>query len=283
MKLMNFLAGGAVHAGLVSSSGVHDLAEAGVWDGPAPVSLAEIDLLKTSLNGKILPDPVTPDELHAAPVSLKPEKIICVGLNYRRHAMEANMAIPTTPVIFAKYANALSGHRAEIALPTVDYKFDYEAELGVIIGRVARSVGVADALNYVAGYCCANDLSARGAQLATSQWTMGKTFDGFLPLGPYLVTADEVPDPQALGIHCFVNGELRQNSTTKDMIFTVAEIISFLSRHATLKPGDVIISGTPEGVLMGFENPAWLKLSDRLVVEIDGLGALECTLTGSVS
>ncbi|QTG16862.1 fumarylacetoacetate hydrolase family protein (plasmid) [Agrobacterium tumefaciens] len=281
MKLINFSVGDLVHAGVVSSIGIHDLAKAQLWHGPAPVSIADIKLLESRLAEAELPEPIPFDELQATAVSLMPEKIVCVGLNYRRHALEAKMAIPATPVIFAKYANSLSGHRGEIALPAVDYKFDYEAELGVVIGHVAKDVSVSEALSYVAGYCCANDLSARGVQMATSQWTIGKTFDGFLPLGPYLVTADEVPDPQNLGIRSFVNGELRQDSTTRDMIFSVAEIISFLSRHATLKPGDVIITGTPEGVLMGLEKPAWLKPSDRVVVEIDRLGSLECTLTGS--
>ena len=283
MKLINVQVDGVIHAGLVSARGVHDLSAAGLWDGPFPLSLSDIQLLRAHIANAVLPAPLKLDEVQVAAVSLKPEKIICVGLNYRRHAIEAKMAIPTMPVIFAKYANTLTGHRAEIELPAVDNKFDYEAELGVVIGRIAKNVNVDEALDFVAGYCCANDLSARGAQLATSQWTMGKTFDGFLPLGPYLVTADEIPDPQDLGIRCFVNGELRQNSTTRDMIFGVAEIISFLSRHATLKPGDVIVTGTPEGVQMGFENPTWLKSSDQIVVEIDQLGSLECTLKDRVS
>lgn len=136
------------------------------------------------------------------------QKIICVGLNYRRHALEAGFPVPTTPVIFGKFANSLAGSGTSVALPDVDTEYDFEAELGVIIGRAARNVPVEAALDYVAGYCCANDLSARDAQLATSQWMIGKMLDGFLPLGPYLVTADTVKDPQSLGIRCRVNGEL---------------------------------------------------------------------------
>lgn len=184
------------------------------------------------------------------------------------------MTIPSVPVIFAKYANSLAASGADIALPEIDSKYDYEAELGVIIGREARDVALENALDYVAGYCCANDLSARTAQLVTSQWTLGKMFDGFLPLGPYLVTADEVADPQALRIRCRVNGEPRQDSLTSDMIFSVAEIIAFISCYATLKPGDVIVTGTPEGVQLGNKSPQWLKPGDEVTIEIDGLGSL---------
>jgi 2-keto-4-pentenoate hydratase/2-oxohepta-3-ene-1,7-dioic acid hydratase in catechol pathway len=217
--------------------------------------------------------------LRLAPVVVTPEKIICVGLNYRRHAIEANMPIPTTPVIFGKFANSLSASGERIALPTVDVEYDYEAELGVVIGREARDVSIDRALDFVAGYCCANDLSARSAQLATSQWMIGKMLDGFLPLGPYLVTTDDIPDPQALRVLCQVNGEVRQLSWTSDMIFSVAEIVAFLSRYATLKPGDVIITGTPEGVQMGQKTPVWLKPGDEVAVDITGLGVLTNTLT----
>jgi 2-keto-4-pentenoate hydratase/2-oxohepta-3-ene-1,7-dioic acid hydratase in catechol pathway len=165
MKLMNIYVGDEVHTGLVTASGVHDLATSGLWTGPVPVSVWSLKNLKARLEDEEPPAAMSIDTFRVAPVSLKPEKIICVGLNYRRHAIEAKMAIPTTPVIFAKYANTLSGHRAMIELPRVDFKFDYEAELGVVIGDVAKDVSVDDALNYVAGYCCANDLSARGSQL----------------------------------------------------------------------------------------------------------------------
>jgi 2-keto-4-pentenoate hydratase/2-oxohepta-3-ene-1,7-dioic acid hydratase in catechol pathway len=188
------------------------------------------------------------------------------------------MPIPTTPVVFGKFANSLSASGDWIVLPIVDFKYDYEAEPGVIIGQEARGVSVERALEFVAGYCCANDLSARGAQLATSQWMIGKMLDGFLPLGPFLVTTDEIPDPQVLRIQCRVNGEARQVSSTSDMIFSVAEIIAFLSRHATLKPGDVIITGTPEGVLMGHKTPIWLRPGDEVALDITGLGVLTNTL-----
>jgi 2-keto-4-pentenoate hydratase/2-oxohepta-3-ene-1,7-dioic acid hydratase in catechol pathway len=277
MKLVNFHGSKGIQAGVVHDGGVEDLAALGFWQGPAPVGVSDISALAAKVVGSARPL-VPMESLRLAPVVVAPEKIVCVGLNYRRHAVEANMPIPTTPVIFGKFANSLSASGERIGLPAVDFKYDYEAELGVIIGREARDVSVDRALDCVAGYCCANDLSARGAQLATSQWMIGKMLDGFLPLGPFLVTADDIPDPQALRVQCRVNGELRQDSSTSDMIFSVAEIIAFLSRHATLKPGDVIITGTPEGVLIGHKTPVWLKPGDEVAIEIAGLGTLTNTL-----
>lgn len=278
MKLVNFQVADGIRAGLVRDGGVEDLAASGLWQGPAPV--AKADIMALAALTATAKSPLMPmASLRLAPVVTAPEKILCVGLNYRRHAVEAGMAIPTTPVIFGKFANSLAAHGDVVSLPSVDFKYDYEAELGVVIGAEARDVSVESALGYVAGYCCANDLSARGAQLATSQWMIGKMLDGFLPLGPYLVTADEVPDPQALQIKGLVNGAVMQDSSTSDMIFTVAEIISHLSRHCTLKPGDVIITGTPEGVQMGFKTPTWLKSGDAVAIEISGLGSLTNTLT----
>jgi 2-keto-4-pentenoate hydratase/2-oxohepta-3-ene-1,7-dioic acid hydratase in catechol pathway len=278
MKLINFHGSEGIRAGLVRDGGVQDLAASDLWRGPAPVALSDISALGAKIREPA--SPIVPMEsLRLAPAVMAPEKIICVGLNYRRHAIEANMPIPTTPVIFGKFANSLSASGDRIVLPAVDFKYDYEAELGVIIGREARDVSVGHALDFVAGYCCANDLSARGAQLATSQWMIGKMLDGFLPLGPFLVTTDDIPDPQALRIQCRVNGEVRQASSTSDMIFSVAEIIAFLSRYATLKPGDVIVTGTPEGVLMGRQAPVWLKLGDEVAIDIAGLGVLTNTLT----
>jgi 2-keto-4-pentenoate hydratase/2-oxohepta-3-ene-1,7-dioic acid hydratase in catechol pathway len=273
MKLLNFHAADGIRAGLAREGGIEDLAASGHWHGPVPVSLDEIRQL-----GERIGEPksalIPMEGLLLAPVVIAPEKLICVGLNYRRHAVEAHMDIPTSPALFGKFANSLSAQGADIALPPVDFKYDYEAELGVVIGREAREVSQADALGYVAGYCCINDLSARGMQLATSQWMAGKILDGFLPTGPFLVTADDIPNPQDLGIRCFVNGTRQQNSSTADMIFSVAAIIAYLSRLLTLKPGDVIATGTPEGVLLGKPDPEWLKPGDEVSVEIDGLGRL---------
>ncbi len=215
------------------------------------------------------------------PVVTRPEKIVCVGLNYRRHAKEVNMAIPKQPVLFSKYNNSLSAHRSAIKLPVeVAQKFDYETELVIIVGRKAKNVSEADALSYVAGYCTGNDFSARDLQFDTGgQWMVGKTPDQFAPLGPYLVTADQV-DPDQLKIECRVNGEVRQSSSTEDFIFNSAQIVSYISRHMTLRPGDIIFTGTPEGVILGYpkDKQVWLKAGDKLVCSVEKLGELEFEL-----
>jgi 2-keto-4-pentenoate hydratase/2-oxohepta-3-ene-1,7-dioic acid hydratase in catechol pathway len=273
MKLVNFYVEGEIHAGLVRQGGVEDLSASGVWKGRAPVAQDEIRQLAKGVQEPA--KAVVPlESLRLAPSVVSSEKLICVGVNYRRHAEEAGMPIPTVPVIFGKFANSVTAHGADVCLPPVDFKYDYEAELAVVIGREARDVTESAALEYVAGYCCANDLSARGAQLATSQWVAGKMLDDFLPLGPFLVTADEIPDPQNLTVSCWVNGVRKQHSSTADMIFSVAAIVAFVSRHATLKAGDVIATGTPEGVLLGETEPRWLKAGDEVSVEIEGLGRL---------
>jgi len=185
------------------------------------------------------------------------------------------MAIPTIPIVFTKYSNTLVDYGKDIPLGKEGEQFDYEVELGVVIGKKCKDVPRDEALNYVLGYCTANDLSCRDLQFKTSQWLLGKSLDHFLPLGKYLVTADEVGDPQKLQLSCTLNGSLRQNSNTADMIFSVAEIIEFLSRHMTLVPGDIILTGTPEGVIMGLPVKEWLKPGDIVKVEIEKLGHTE--------
>jgi 2-keto-4-pentenoate hydratase/2-oxohepta-3-ene-1,7-dioic acid hydratase in catechol pathway len=212
-----------------------------------------------------------------APVP-RPGKIICVGLNYRDHAKETGKAVPTEPILFPKFANSVVGPGAEVLVPPEADEIDYEAELAVVIGRRASRVAVADALDHVAGYACANDVSSRSLQFRTGQWLTGKAIDTFLPLGPYLVTADEVPDPQALGIRCLVNDEPRQDSSTSEMVFGVAELVSYTSRTLTLEPGDLLVTGTPAGVGMAADPPRYLRAGDRMRVEIDGLGELENTV-----
>lgn len=210
-----------------------------------------------------------------------PQKIVCVGLNYRQHAAETGNPVPPVPLLFSKYNSCLSGHRNKVKLPVkVDQQFDYEVELVIVIGRRAFEVPEDKALKYVFGYATGNDLSARSLQRATSQFMLGKIPDGFAPLGPYVVSADQIPDPQALRVTTHVNGEVRQNSNTSDMIFTCAQIVSYCSRHFTLLPGDVIYTGTPQGVILGHpaEKRVWLKAGDRVVTEVEKLGALEVTL-----
>lgn len=206
----------------------------------------------------------------------RPGKIICIGLNYRDHAIESNMPIPTRPIVFAKYANAIVGPGEAVVKPPETQKLDYEAELGFLIGRTARRVPLAAALDHVFGYACVNDVSARDLQLQDSQWLPGKACDTFLPFGPYVATTDAVPDPQNLRIRALVNGQVMQDSTTAQMIFGVAELVHRLSQTMTLEPGDLIITGTPPGVGMGRKpEPYWVQPGDVMRIEIEGLGALE--------
>ncbi len=190
-----------------------------------------------------------------------------IGLNYRQHAIEAGMAIPTEPIVFSKSITALAGPDDDLPLPMGSVALDYEVELGIVIGSTVRRVAQAHALQHVAGYVLANDVSERDWQLHRGgQWLKGKCHDGFGPIGPWLVTTDEIPNPQQLGLKLSVNGELRQDSSTADMIFGVAEIVSYLSQFMTLLPGDVIVTGTPQGVGMGFKPPKYLRHGD--VVEL---------------
>lgn len=213
--------------------------------------------------------------LHLGPTVPYPGKIICIGLNYGRHAAETGLELPTTPIVFSKFADSLAAHHAVISLPRVSQQVDYEAELAVVIGARARDIPPEDALDVVLGYATANDVSARDLQMRTSQWLLGKTLPGFLPIGPYVVTADDVPDPQRLRLRTWVNGAVRQDSNTSDMIFDVAFLISYLSAHIALDPGDVILTGTPAGVIAGMKDPVWLKDGDIVVIEVEGLGQLE--------
>jgi len=212
-----------------------------------------------------------------------PGKIICVGLNYRRHAEEVKMAFPKWPVLFSKFDNALAAHNCTIKLPPreVSYKFDYETELLIVMGRTAYNVSEEEALSYVAGYCTSNDFSARDLQLETGgQWLIGKTLDDFAPIGPYFVSADRVPDPNNLRLTTTVNGETRQDWNTNDFIFNCQQQISYISRHWPLEPGDIIFTGTPQGVILGKpkEEQVWLKAGDKITSTLEGLGTLSFTL-----
>lgn len=210
------------------------------------------------------------------PAVLNPGKLICIGLNYRRHAEETNMPLPAEPVVFGKFSDSVTAHGAAVPYPARTRQLDYEAELAIVIGRTASNVSEADALDYVFGYCCANDLSARDLQMRSGQWLLGKTGEGFAPLGPFIATADEIADPNRLRISARVNGVVVQQSNTSDMIFSCREIIAYLSRHFTLRPGDVILTGTPEGVILGQPEAerVWLKPGDEMTISIEGLGEL---------
>jgi len=303
MILLQFRTGQEMHLGVKTQRGVVDVTaarsetSAGKHDADAgiPSNLAAVcaggsaacealerfvqHLLASELGNNWLCDEAT---LTYGPCVASPGKIICVGLNYRRHAVESGMAIPTSPVLFPKYSNTIAASGEQIVLPAAAVEYDYEAELGVVIGKRAKNVSEQEALKYVIGYCNLNDLSARDLQFRTSQWLLGKTLDQFLPIGPYLVTAEEVRDPQALAIRCWVNGALRQNSSTADMIFSVAYLVSYLSQYMTLEPGDVIATGTPEGVVFGMQEKQWLKPGDEVSIEIAGLGQLTNTMGAPV-
>jgi len=246
-------------------------------DGPSLNALVDAALKSTTARAAF----VSEADIEYGPVVTRPEKIVCVGLNYRRHAKEVNLPIPAQPVLFSKFNNTLSAHKGTIKLPVeIATKFDYETELVIVIGRKAKNVPEAEALSYIAGYCTGNDFSARDLQFDRGgQWMVGKTPDQFAPLGPYMVTADQI-DPNQLKIECQVNGEMRQSSNTDDFIFNTAQMVSYISRHLTLAPGDIIFTGTPEGVIMGYpkEKQVWLRTGDQITCSVEKLGILKFDL-----
>lgn len=286
MKLLTFRSGQDLKLGVKNGAHVLDVAAAaralGGTDAPCtPEALVCTGSAGLPALARLVREAADLPEFQREEASLSlgpavpaPGKIICIGLNYRRHAFESGMAIPATPVVFSKFGNAVAAHGQEVPLPSVAVEYDYEVELALVMGREARNVTEAAALDYVLGFATANDLSARDLQMRTTQWLLGKSLDRFLPLGPCLVTRDEVPDPQNLALRSWVNGELRQNSNTSDMIFSCAYLISYLSRYMTLSPGDVIATGTPEGVILGMKEKRWLRPGDAVTVEVEGMGRL---------
>lgn len=227
------------------------------------------------------PDPalLLPSELRLGPPIQKPGKIICVGLNYRKHAKESGMAAPEEPILFFKATSAIVGPNDTIVIPRNSKKTDWEVELAVVIGKQANYVSEAEALDYVAGYTIHNDVSERAFQLEHGgQWVKGKSCDTFAPLGPWLVTKDEIPNPNNLNLWLSVNGRKVQDGNTSDFIFNVQQIISYISQYMSLMPGDIISTGTPEGVGMGFDPPQYLKGGEVIALGIEGLGVAEQTV-----
>jgi len=204
----------------------------------------------------------------------RPQKIICVGLNYRDHAEETNTRLPERPLLFAKWPSSLIGPGDAIVIPPITRDVDYEAELGVVIGTRVRGASPDTALEAVAGYLCVNDVSARDLQASDGQWVRAKSLDTFCPVGPALVPARDVPDPGNLRLRTILNGETLQDSSTANMVFGVGELIAFISEAITLEPGDLISTGTPAGVGLGREPRVWLQDGDEVTVEIEGIGAL---------
>lgn len=280
MKLVTFASDSGPRAGVMTEDGVVDAW--GLLGEPGRSSLRELiaegrlgDLegaIADGASGSVAPNPGL-----LAPIP-DPDKIICVGLNYRAHAEETGQDIPKAPTIFGKYRNALVGDGATVVLPEAGRKVDYEAEVAFVIGRRATRVAIEDALDHVAGFTLLNDLSARDLQGLTLQWMPGKVFDGAAPCGPALVTPDESGPHDRIGIEMHVNGEQRQSSSTADLIFPIPELVSVLSSWMTLEPGDIISTGTPSGVGLGMKPRVWLEDGDELVVSSPSLGRLATTI-----
>ena len=271
MKLVRYGTAGTEKPGLIDSNGaLRDLSSV-VNDIDAQVLGREGRARLASIDPQSLP--LVPGEpRYGAPVA-HVSKFICVGLNYSEHAAETNAPTPEQPILFMKATSAIMGPNDDVIIPKGSVKTDWEVELGVVIGETARSVSVEDALAHVAGYVVVNDLSEREFQLEHGgQWVKGKSCDTFGPIGPWLVTTDEVPDPQQLGLRLEVNGHRYQNGNTRTMIFTVAQLVSYISRYMTLLPGDVISTGTPSGVGLGQKPPVYLRAGDIIELGIDGLG-----------
>ena len=275
MKFTSFYRGSELHTGVITDAGVADLYTAGLH-----CDLRKIIACGDKALGKI-PGFIAKSEilaynsLHFAPV-VQPEKIVCVGLNYRAHAAETGAEIPRTPVIFSKFNNALSACGDDVVLPPWLKEYDYEAELVIVVGREAWHVAQEDAQDYIFGYTCGNDVSARDAQHASAQWLIGKSLPGFAPCGPVLVTADSFDPMQPHAITCHRNGKLVQSGKTYDLIFNCRQILSYVSNFIRLAPGDLIFTGTPSGVQLGKrpEEADWLKPGEELRVAIEGIGEL---------
>jgi len=268
MKLVTF-----THARSAPQVGILD----GDWIAPLPGFPSMIDAIAAGLpaiaasrRGGPVP---RADSRLLAPIP-RPPKIVCIGLNYRDHAIESGMAIPTIPVVFAKFSNSVVGPGDDVILPKNSEKPDYEAEFAFIVGKPGRNISKDKAMEHVFGYTIVNDVSARDFQLATSQWIMGKTCDTFCPMGPYIATADEIKDPHNLRIGLRIDGETVQDSSTKELIFGIPELVEHLSSSFTLEPGDVVSTGTPPGVGLGRKPPRWLKPGETMTVFIEGLGEL---------
>ncbi len=277
MKLVTFQnVAGELRPGVLSSEGIVDLL---ATDSTLPTSVSGI--LAANALGRVSEASSSPQIVYAkdpvlqAPV-VDPQKIICIGLNYRNQAVESGMAIPEEPIVFCKFPTAVIGPEQSIQLPSISEEVDYEVELVAVIGRRARNVSEAEGLSCVAGYTVGNDVSARDWQLKKpgGQWMMGKTFDTFAPIGPTLVTSDEVPDVNNLAIKLRVNGETMQDSSTSELIFGIGKLVSYLSQVFTLEPGDLLFTGTPPGVGFARKPPIFLKPGDVCEVEIERLGVL---------
>ena len=292
-RLANIKAGNGYALGLETETGVLNVTATGAALGLSAPSDMD-DLLQNGLGEQVrtirnaiaskpeIAVLIPTQEVDFAPLVTRPEKIVNIGFNYKKHAEETGTEIPKAPPLFAKFNNSLNHHKGVVTLPTdVDSHFDYETELVIVFGRRCHNVKEDEALEYVAGYTIGNDVSARKLQQETPQITAGKISDGFAPLGPWLVTRDRVADPNNLRLETYMNGEQKQNWTTKDMIFDCRKLISFIAGIMTIKPGDLLFTGTPQGVILGEKKPAmlrrWIKPGDEVISIIEGLGELRVT------
>ena len=277
MKFVTVLNGARAEAGMLGDEGeIVSLAGSGI-DSVLALMHAGADGLDRAIrwaNDAPGGDRLEPGSAKLLAPIPRPPKIICIGLNYRDHAAESNLAIPEVPTMFAKFATSVTGHRHPIVLPKNSTKPDYEAEFAVVIGKGGRHIAAENWREHIFGYTIVNDVSARDFQMATSQWMIGKTFDTFAPIGPAIVTADEIEDPHHLRISLTLNGETMQDSNTSNLIFKIPQLIAHLSSVFTLETGDIIATGTPAGVGFARKPPVWLKAGDEVAIQIEGLGEL---------
>ncbi len=271
MKLARYGEHGKEKPAILDSDGkLRDLSGQITDIGPETLSPDNLKKLAALDTGAL---PIVSDSERIGPPVSSIGKLVCIGLNYRLHAQEAGLAIPEEPIIFMKANTSLSGPNDDVMLPRDSVKSDWEVELTAVIGTRASYVEEADALDHVAGYCIANDVSERAFQIeGTGQWVKGKSADTFCPVGPYLVTSDEIPDPQRLGLWLEVDGKRYQDGSTDDMIFSVRHLVSYVSRYMTLMPGDLLLTGTPSGVGFGLKPPVYLRDGNRMRLGVDGLG-----------
>ncbi|HEV7800747.1 MAG TPA: fumarylacetoacetate hydrolase family protein [Burkholderiales bacterium] len=282
MRLLTFRLDGRVRPGVLDGDSVIDLAAAGLpagEQGDLSAIVAGGDAMLDRVRAALLSTSATRYASSGceilAPI-FAPSKIVAVGLNYIDHCKEANLPVPTEPVLFGKFPNSIAGPFDDLSWPeSASKEVDYEVELGVVIGKRGRDIAESNALDYVCGYTVVNDVSARDLQFANAkQWDRGKSLDTFCPYGPYIVTRDEIPDPQVLQVRTILNGQEMQNSNTKNMVFGVAKLISYISEGTTLMPGDLIPTGTPFGVGFSRKPPVYLKDGDECVCEVEKLGAI---------
>ena len=279
MQIVSYHSERGVRAGVLRDGQVVD-----AWDTlePGGPQASVRELLEQGLAGRLATevhgDGEALEAVQLAPPVPDPDKIVCIGLNYRKHAAEAGIDPPSAPTFFGKFRNALAAHGAQVALPSASAKVDYEAEVAFVIGRRCRDVTEAEALDHVAGYMLLNDLSARDLQFATPQWMPGKVFDDSAPCGPALVTPDEAGPHDGIEIALTLNGETMQSASTQDLIFSVPALVAHLSRLMTLEPGDIVSTGTPSGVGSAREPRVWLEDGDEVVVSSPTLGRLATTL-----